>query len=160
MRILSLGALALVSAITAFITAAPAQARWAPSGSYEASCRRVEFDGDVLTATCRTRDGGWRNTYLDNADDCGGNIVNNNGQLECGWSDWRGRRWAGRHEGPGGSYTATCTNIRMDGYTLKATCQRRDGSWRWSSLDYAYDCDGRIANFDGRLTCARGRGRW
>jgi hypothetical protein len=41
----------------------------------------------------------------------------------------------------------------MDGYTLKATCQRRDGSWRWSELSYAYDCAGSIWNSNGRLVC-------
>jgi hypothetical protein len=147
---------ALAAACALFALAAPAEARWTPSGSYEDSCRRVDFDGYLLTATCRRRDGSWRNTWLRNADDCDGRIVNNDGQLQCGWHGWRDRG----HDydvGPRGSYRDTCENIRMDGYTLRATCQRRDGSWRWTSLDNAYDCEGRIANFDGRLTCTRGR---
>ncbi len=141
----------------AFLALAPAaQARWTPGGSYEATCRHVDFDGDMLTASCQRRDGSWRNTWLDDADDCDGRIVNDNGQLVCGRRDWRDR---GRDydDGPRGSYRETCRHVRMDGYVLRATCQQRDGGWRWTSLDFAYDCDGRIANFDGRLTCTRGR---
>lgn len=156
MNMFKSGALALIAIATAVIFAAPAEARWAPSGSYAATCRNVRYDGDLLTASCKRRDGSWHNTYLDNADDCDANIVNNNGQLECGWSDWHGRRSGRDYDAPNGSYERTCTNIRMDGYTLKATCQRADGGWRWSSLEDAYDCDGRIANMNGRLICGRG----
>jgi hypothetical protein len=153
MRLYGLGALVLVAIASCFALAPAAEARWAPSGSYADSCRHIRFDGDLLTATCRRADGSWRNSYLDNADDCDGRIVNNNGQLECGYSGWH--RWDDRGAGPRGSYVDTCTNIRMDGYTLRATCQRRDGGWRWTSLEDAYGCDGHISNWDGRLVCRR-----
>ncbi len=158
MKISTFAALAFAGAVSLLAFASPAEARWRPSGSYEDTCRNIDFDGDMLTASCRRRDGGWRNTWLNNADDCDGRVVNDNGQLECGWRDggWRDRGRA-RDDGPMGSYRRTCQHIRMDGYTLRATCQRRDGSWRWTYLDGAYDCDGRIANFDGRLICTRGR---
>ena len=157
MKIFALGG-ALFAVTLGFLAAgSPAQARWAPSGSYESSCRHIDFDGDMLTAQCRTRSGGWHNSWLDNADDCDGRIANNNGQLECGWTGWRRDRYRDAEVGPRGSYRETCANVRMDGYLLRATCQRRDGSWRWTSLDDAYDCEGRIANFDGRLVCTRGR---
>jgi len=149
-----LGVLAFTAAVAALAVAPAAQARWAPSGSYERTCRRIDFDGDLLSASCQRRDGTWRNTWLANADDCDGDIKNDNGQLRCGWSGWRDRG-RGDFDGPRGSYRDSCERIRMDGYTLRATCQRRDGSWRWTSLDNAYDCDGRIANFDGRLICTR-----
>jgi len=148
-----LAALALAAVVTSLAFGGAARAAWAPSGSYEASCRHINFDGSLLTARCMRRDGTWRNTYLDNADDCDANIVNNNGQLECGWRGWRPMDYRGR--GPAGSYLRTCVNIRMDGYTLRATCQRYDGSWNWTSLDYAYDCAGRIANNNGYLVCNR-----
>ncbi|HWD28975.1 MAG TPA: CVNH domain-containing protein [Rhizomicrobium sp.] len=159
MKTLSLGILAAATTLSLFALA-PAQAqRWLPGGSYTDSCRRVDYDGDMLTASCRRRDGAWKNTFLDDAEDCDGRIVNNNGQLACGSNDWQGRyaRHRGYDVGPGGSYRATCEDVHMDGYMLRATCQRRDGSWRWTSLDDAYGCDGRIANFDGRLVCTRGR---
>ncbi|HJW39947.1 MAG TPA: CVNH domain-containing protein [Rhizomicrobium sp.] len=159
MKFVTTGAITLATALSLFAFSAPAEARWAPNGSYESSCQHIDFDGDMLTATCQRRDGSWRNTWLDNADECDGRIVNNNGQLECAQSDWRDRyaRHRGFDVGPAGSYRGTCDDIRMDGYTLRATCERRDGAWRWTSLDNAYDCDGRIANFDGRLVCTRGR---
>jgi hypothetical protein len=152
MRNLALGALALVG-IAAVAATSPAEARWAPSGSYQASCRGINFDGELLTARCQRSDGSWRSTYLDNADDCDANIVNNNGQLECGWHGWRRPDYTAY--GPGGPYRDTCTNIRMDGYTLRATCQRRDGSWKWTWLEDAYDCGGRIQNWNGNLACNR-----
>ncbi|MBL6852638.1 MAG: CVNH domain-containing protein [Alphaproteobacteria bacterium] len=152
MRNLALGAFALVG-LAAVAALSPAEARWAPEGSYRATCRGINFDGDLLTASCQRRDGTWRNTYLDNADDCDSNIVNNDGQLECGWSGWRRPDYTG--EGPDGSYRDSCTNIRMDGYTLRATCQRRDGSWKWTSLEDAYDCDGSVTNWNGNLVCRR-----
>jgi hypothetical protein len=158
MKIFAIAAAAFAVGLS-FLAITPAQARWAPTGPYESSCRGVDFDGDMLTASCRRRDGGWRNTWLDNADDCDGRIVNDNGQLECTTSGWRRDRWRAYDDGPRGTYRDTCANIRMDGYTLRASCQRRNGSWRWTSLDDAFACDDRIANFDGRLVCTRGRYR-
>lgn len=154
---IGLGIVSICAVLAAFAVT-PAQARWAPSGSYERTCRHIDFDGDMLTASCQRRDGGWRNAWLDNADDCDGDIVNDDGRLRCGWHGWRDRSHA-YDDGPRGSYRDSCVRVRMDGYTLRATCQRRDGSWRWTSLDDAFDCDGRIANFDGRLTCTRSRRR-
>jgi hypothetical protein len=156
MKLFTLGAMALAAAASLLAFAVPAEARWRPSGPYETSCRNIDFDGDMLTASCRRRGGGWRYSWLNNADDCDDRIVNDNGQLRCSWGGWRDR---GRDydNGPMGSYRRTCMRVRMDGYTLRATCQRRDGSWRWTYLDDAYDCEGRIANFDGRLVCTGDR---
>jgi hypothetical protein len=148
-----IAAAAFVSLITLL---SPARAQWIPGGSYADSCRNIRFDGGSLTARCRRLDGAWRNTWLPNADNCDGNIVNNNGQLECVVE--RGRDWDrddNSEGGPSGPYERSCANIRMDGYTLKASCQRNDGSWRWTELDYAYDCDGYIRNINGRLACRR-----
>lgn len=156
MKNLGLGTLALLAFVATFAFAPAAQARWAPSGSYQATCHNIQFDGDLLTANCQRRDGSWRNSYLDNADNCDSGISNNDGQLECGYHGWRNNDY--HDAGPSGSYERSCTNVRMDGYTLRATCQRRDGGWRWSQLDAAYDCDGRISNQNGYLVC--GRGRW
>lgn len=135
----------------------PAHAQWTPGGSYSDSCRDVRYDGDSLTAKCRRADGSWRNTWLPNADNCDGNIVNDDGQLECNIGRNRYEDSDSSEGGPSGPYERSCSNIRMEGYTLKATCQRNDGSWRWTELEYAYDCDGRIGNSNGRLVCRGGR---
>jgi len=133
-----------------------AQARWVPGGSYADSCRNIRYDGDALTASCRRSDGSWRNTWLPDAEACEGNIVNDNGQLECATGRERDVDRYDNDGGPSGPYERSCTNIRMEGHTLKATCQRNDGSWRWSELEYAYDCDGRIRNSNGHLVCRGG----
>src|SRR5258707_4258803 len=117
----SLGVFAFAVVVGLFALAPAAEARWAPSGSYERSCRRIDFDGDLLTATCQRRDGTWRNTWLSNADNCDGDIANDNGQLRCGWSGWRDRDHD-RADGPPGSYRHSCQRIRIDGVTLQATC--------------------------------------
>src|SRR5215467_3842349 len=56
---------------------------------------------------------------------------------------------------PPGDYRATCQNMRVDGSTLYARCQRRDGAWRNSVLDYR-NCGGGIINDDGNLRCSPG----
>ncbi len=66
---------------------------------------------------------------------------------------------------PGGSYQQTCHDIRSDGYTLSARCQRVDGGWNNTSLNYT-GCRGEIINDDGNLRCggdggyAPGYGGW
>ncbi len=73
---LALGALTAVSAT-------PARAQAFPSGSYQASCTQVHWAGTTLVAECQRRDGRMTGTGLANALKCGGDISNNNGQLQC-----------------------------------------------------------------------------
>lgn len=160
MTIIRYGALALMALAGCLAFAPAAQARLAPSGSYQATCRNVRFDGESLTASCKRRDGSWHNSYLDNADDCDASIVNNDGQLECGFSGWhRDGRGERDYDAPRGSYRDSCYDIRMNGSTLEAACQRRNDRWIKAWLKHAYDCDGRIDNDDGRLICGSGRRR-
>lgn len=56
---------------------------------------------------------------------------------------------------PYGSYRQTCQNIRLDGNTLKARCQKIDGGWRNTSLDYR-GCGGQVINDNGNLRCGQG----
>jgi hypothetical protein len=76
---------------------------WQPRGSYQDSCRRIRFDDGDLSAYCRTRSGDWRQTDLENARQCRGDIANDNGRLVCDRGDRRSRitlfqhaRYAGR----------------------------------------------------------------
>lgn len=55
---------------------------------------------------------------------------------------------------PPGDYQLTCQNIRVDGDKLYASCQKRDGEWRNSRLDFD-DCRSPIINDNGRLRCSR-----
>jgi CVNH domain len=56
---------------------------------------------------------------------------------------------------PYGSYQQTCQNIRRDGYTLYARCQRVDGGWHNTSINYQ-NCPGEIINDNGNLRCGGG----
>jgi CVNH domain len=56
---------------------------------------------------------------------------------------------------PYGSYRQTCENVRLDGNTLKARCQKMDGGWRNTSLDYRA-CGGQVINDNGYLRCGQG----
>ena len=118
-----------------------------PQGSYTATCRDISVRGNSLQARCQAGDGGWRDTGLDNFGSCVGEIVNDDGRLECtrrgGWSV------------PRGSYTETCREIYLRGDTLRAHCQNRDGRWVWSQLNDWDRCGEGIVNIDGQLRCGR-----
>jgi len=53
---------------------------------------------------------------------------------------------------PGGSYKDTCRSIQVLGGTLTAQCQKVDGSWKNTALQFN-DCEGGITNENGNLTC-------
>ena len=120
-----------------------------PGGSYTQTCRDIHIHGNAIQADCQTMDGDWRNTSLDHINQCVGDIVNDNGRLEC-------TRRGGRTV-PRGSYTDTCRDIYVNGDKLRARCQTADGGWRWSQLDDWDDCRGGIVNYNGQLTCRRDR---
>jgi hypothetical protein len=54
---------------------------------------------------------------------------------------------------PPGSYNRTCTDIEVTWNTLSASCRTRSGSWNYTTLRDYRDCDGDIANRNGRLEC-------
>ena len=56
---------------------------------------------------------------------------------------------------PPGSYQRTCTDIETSWNVLSASCRTRSGSWNYTTLRDYRDCDGDIANRNGRLECER-----
>lgn len=151
-----------------------------PRGDYKETCRDMHVDGDRLDARCQTKDGGWHDTSIDYRH-CNASIINDNGNLRCGGADsgenynrdrssydhdrdrpaydndpdrasrdhdfgWRGL--------PPGDYQQTCRNMHVDGDRLHASCQKRNGDWRKTSLDFNR-CDSPIVNDNGRLKCNR-----
>ena len=120
-----------------------------PYGNYQQTCRNIRNNGYRLDATCQKRSGNWRNTSL-NYRDCQSSIVNDDGRLRCASSGY-GDRWRGGV--PRGPYEQTCRNIRVDGNRLNATCQKRDGDWRDTSLNSFGYCRGQIENDNGHLRC-------
>lgn len=56
---------------------------------------------------------------------------------------------------PPGDYKQTCRDMRSNGSQLTARCQRVDGGWRNTSINFR-SCNGPIANDDGNLRCSQG----
>lgn len=123
-----------------------------PYGDYVQTCRNIRVYGNRLEAECQRRNGGWRRTALDYIDQCSSPIANDNGRLICGSGGYGSiAPWQG--DIPAGTYTQTCRNIRVYGNRLQAECQKRDGSWRRTSLDNLSQCTSAPANDDGFLVC-------
>jgi CVNH domain len=118
-----------------------------PGGSYAQTCREVRTRGNDLTAVCQNMNGQWVGSTLNGYDRCVGEIVNDDGRLEC---TRRGGRLV-----PAGSYSQTCRNIYVRGDVLRAQCQDREGRWLWSQLDDWDGCRRGIQNDGGRLRCNR-----
>jgi len=123
-----------------------------PPGDYQRTCRDIRYNGNLLTDSCQKRDGGWRASSLDYRG-CRGPVINDDGYLRCG-EGGPGHGNVGAGGVPRGDYKLTCNNIRMDGTELVANCQKRDGGWRTSKVDNAYQCRN-IVNDDGRLVCSK-----
>jgi hypothetical protein len=117
-----------------------------PRGSYRETCREIHVRGDMLFARCQTINGRWVRTSLDDTGRCIGEIVNDDGHLQCGRRPWQAS----------GPYVQTCAPIYVNGDILRARCQTRDGRWVWTSLDDFDHCREGIVNIDGRLRCGGG----
>jgi hypothetical protein len=117
-----------------------------PGGSYRQTCRSVKLRGDRLSAQCESVNGSWTRTSLDDIQQCVGDIVNDDGQLQCSRQAWRAS----------GPYMQSCRQIYVRGDDLRASCQARDGHWVWTSLDHYQACQAPIVNWDGQLRCGGG----
>jgi CVNH domain len=56
---------------------------YAPSGSYQQSCRNIRMSGGTLTASCPTGNGTYATTSINPRSCRGMDIANRNGQLVC-----------------------------------------------------------------------------
>jgi len=118
-----------------------------PPGNYKESCTDLLKVGHMLEAKCRKEDGTWQSTVLFYGR-CNGPIHNNNGQLTCNQGG------GGNNRLPPGDYKNSCRDMNVNGDILQAQCQRSDGSWRFTSIDYD-ECYNDITNRNGRLVCGR-----
>jgi hypothetical protein len=124
--------------------------RWGdslPHGSYRQTCRELRMRGDMLFGRCQTVDGRWVRTSLDDVQRCVGEIVNDDGQLQCSRSPWQAS----------GPYMQTCSPVYVRGDDLRARCATRDGRWVWTALDHYQACRAPIVNWDGQLRCGGDR---
>jgi len=84
-------ALAFVIALCAL----PAMAQSLPPGSYQQTCTDIGMNGSTLYARCQDVNGNWQSTSLPNIQNCTGEIVNNNGSLQCGRNGYYNRGYQG-----------------------------------------------------------------
>jgi len=70
-----------------------------------------------------------------------------------GYNNPNGNSRYGYNDIPNGSYAQTCQNITVNGNTLQASCQKKNGKWRNTSLQNYNRCNGQIANENGKLYC-------
>jgi CVNH domain len=117
-----------------------------PRGSYRETCRDIRRNGDTLSAKCQAINGRWSRTALYDVDHCIGEVINDDGHLQCGRRSWQAR----------GTYVQSCAPIYVRGDDLRARCQTRDGRWVWTSLDGFERCHGDVINIDGQLRCGEG----
>jgi hypothetical protein len=123
------------------------------------TCRDIRTVGNTLEAVCDTGNGGWNRTALRNVDRCTSGIENIYGSLQCTKAGYGNEGYGYRQYNslrvPEGEYMETCSNVHTIGSTLVANCQRRDGSWRRSSLRDFDECSTSIENVNGWLVCSR-----
>lgn len=55
-----------------------------------------------------------------------------------------------------GSFRNSCNDIRMEGQTLIAFCQKGDGTWQTTAIGPVNQCAGDIQNVNGELSCNSG----
>jgi len=172
--------LALAAAIfTSSVATASAQFGFGniPSGSYQQSCVNAYMRGNTLIASCTNNNGQRVTSSLDVSRCRGADIGNVNGTLSCNGNGYGGYRGYGRRDRnndrdndnddrfgnrnfgnqlPSGSYQQSCTNARITGNVLHATCTNSQGFGVRSSLNLN-QCGRRadIGNIDGRLRCVR-----
>jgi hypothetical protein len=116
-----------------------------PPGSYQQSCINATLEGTTLTADCRTRNGQYGRSRLEQVDQCRGDIRNQDGHLACDNFAALGL--------PSGSYQQSCNNVTLEGTTLAADCRKRNGQYGLSRLEQIDQCRGDISNREGNLAC-------
>jgi hypothetical protein len=114
-----------------------------PRGPYTESCKDIRVKGPTLYAVCKSIDGREALTSLRDANRCSQGVINLNGILNCEASDVL----------PPGSYLSTCKDVRMQGATLRASCNDGKDHWLTAELRDANKCAGDIVNQGGVLHC-------
>lgn len=126
---------------------------WTPPGSYRDSCRDVVVRRGMLEATCGGDNGG-RRTSIPLSSCRSGSFENINGNLQC--MGGGGRDYGGSsRDVPPGSYLQSCSEIRVRGGVLEATCGGGDNRRIRSSISLGSCRSGSFANINGYLQCDR-----
>src|ERR1700748_1524197 len=83
-----------------------------PPGSYQQTCRNIDFHDDVLAANCQDSTGRWQSAQLRDVQSCRSDIINDDGALRCSRSGGANGVAVGL---PGGSYTQSCQDVHAHG---------------------------------------------
>jgi hypothetical protein len=122
-----------------------------PPGSYQQTCKNIDYRSDVLVAYCQDSGGHWQNAQLRDVQSCRNDIINDDGALRCGHGvGYPNAAVAGL---PGGTYTQSCQEVHIDGDDLVARCQNTSGNLHDAKLDDYRKCGGDIVNDNGKLRC-------
>ncbi|MBZ5531626.1 MAG: CVNH domain-containing protein [Acidobacteriia bacterium] len=143
MRVCFVIALAIISSL-ALAPSAAAQAA-PPPGPYNETCQNIQMKGSTLHAQCQAAGGKYVDAKLKDAQKCSDGVINLNGVLSCQTGLL-----------PPGSYVTSCTDVRLQGTTLKASCKNSKDKSVNTELKSANQCSGDIANKDGALKCIAG----
>ncbi|MCU1255450.1 MAG: hypothetical protein JWM83_1749 [Candidatus Angelobacter sp.] len=126
------------------------QAQSNPPGSYQQTCRNIDFHDNALAANCQDSTGRWQSALLRDVQSCRSDIINDDGALRCS-------RSSGVASGlPGGSYAQSCQDVHPHGDDLEARCPTSSGDWKTTKLDDYNKCRGEIVNDNGKLRCITG----
>lgn len=117
-----------------------------PQGSYQGSCKQINWNGISLSAECKNTTGEYLSTSLSTLScTTGGTVSNNHGHLECDQLS---------SNLPQGSYLQSCKYISFNGENLSATCSNTVGYPIKSTLGIGACDDGStISNVHGHLSC-------
>jgi hypothetical protein len=125
-----------------------------PPGSYQQTCRNIDFHDDALSANCQDSSGHWQSALLRDVQSCRSDIINDDGALRCSRSG--GVNGGVAADLPGGSYTQSCQDVHASGDDLHARCPTATGDWKDTKLDDYNKCRGEIVNDNGKLRCVTG----
>ena len=103
----------------------------APNGSYKKTCTSIYYNESadrITSASCKKMDGSWnKSAQYFNCSQCGGDISNCNGTLEC----------TGVNLPNVGSYQKSCWCCRMTGTQLGCYCNPKKGKSIFTTLNNA-----------------------
>ena len=114
--------------------------QYVPDGSFRGSSCNITVH---VSANCKKADGNPQWSLLDLTFLGNVKLKNTNGNLE-----YDGVQASSGYV-PGGSYKDSCDNIKV---TLRATCQKADGTWQESAADLEGLTNAKFTNMNGVLT--------
>ncbi|CAF1652975.1 unnamed protein product, partial [Adineta ricciae] len=119
----------------------------ATRNNFGETCNRVSVCDNYLIGTCRKRDQSSKVSALDLTRV----MANIDGELKLRrrtLSDDEAEEVRSEIQRRGSDYQRTCRDYSFKGTVLSATCQKRNGQWKTTSIDL----NSKISNIDGQLT--------